>query len=353
MLDDSDDDQPVTSSRPSSSSHRTVEASSKNSALERGSRHSVTPNPNKKGDQHNHSHTITSATTTAGSISNNIRTVTGRGGRVPSREGKRAYDRRSGTGRGREIKKSGGGARNWGSDQNEARIAEQQPPSLANDEEVLPEEDGEVNPQGKEEEQKKEAVEVSEELQRRPDEEDRTMTLDEYLKKKAEEEHKLASEAFKTLSIKDLVVDEIFAAKTALKKGEQEYLSMGNEGRKKSQKKSSTNKQVPKSEKLAVDFRVGKSSSFGAPSGSGRANRTVRKEGENRNHTADKRLENAVDVTTGNRVEGRKERNFEGGRSRGGGRGGRSFTGRGHTDNINATIHHPIDVSDTIAFPSL
>jgi plasminogen activator inhibitor 1 RNA-binding protein len=193
-----------------------VEVSSKNSALESGSHYSVNPNPNKKGDQHNHSPTTASATTTAGSTSSNLRTGTRRGGRVPSREGKRAYDRRSGTGRGREIKKSGGGARNWGSDQNEARIAEQQPTSLANDEKVPPEEDGEVNPQGLEEEQKKEAVQVNEEVQHRPDEEDRTMTLDEYLKKKAEEEqnHKLASQALNALSIKDFLVYEIFAAKT-------------------------------------------------------------------------------------------------------------------------------------------
>jgi plasminogen activator inhibitor 1 RNA-binding protein len=48
----------------------------------------------------------------------------GRGGRAPARDGKRAYDRRSGTGRGKEIKKDGGGARNWGSDKAEAKKME-------------------------------------------------------------------------------------------------------------------------------------------------------------------------------------------------------------------------------------
>mmetsp|Transcript_11746 Transcript_11746/g.17244 ORF Transcript_11746/g.17244 Transcript_11746/m.17244 type:complete len:129 (-) Transcript_11746:623-1009(-) len=45
----------------------------------------------------------------------------GRGSRPPARDGKRQYDRRSGTGRGKEIKKGGGGARNWGSDKNDAK----------------------------------------------------------------------------------------------------------------------------------------------------------------------------------------------------------------------------------------
>ena len=48
----------------------------------------------------------------------------GRGGRPPPRDGKREFDRRSGTGRGKEIKKGGGGARNWGSDKNEAKKME-------------------------------------------------------------------------------------------------------------------------------------------------------------------------------------------------------------------------------------
>jgi len=55
---------------------------------------------------------------------NDRNTKQGRGGRTAPRDGKRAYDRRSGTGRGKEIKKDGGGARNWGSDKNEARKAE-------------------------------------------------------------------------------------------------------------------------------------------------------------------------------------------------------------------------------------
>jgi plasminogen activator inhibitor 1 RNA-binding protein len=359
VLDDSDDDLPVTTSRPSSSSHRTVETSSKNStAMDRGSHPSAnTTSSNKRGDNHNHSHTATTTSTaptgTGSTTSSNIRS--GRAGRVPSREGKRAYDRRSGTGRGREIKKGGGGARNWGSDQNEARSAELQPTSLAHEAVALPEEEGEVTPQGQEEEeeqqqQQNEGAEITEEPQRTPEEEDRTMTLDEYLKKKAEDEQqqKLASEAFKTLAIKDLVVDETFAAKSALKKDEQEFLFMG-EG-KKPRKKSSTNKQQPKSEKLEVDFRVGVPTAFGSPSGSGRGGgRRGRREGDNRSTAA------GVDGTAVDRPDGRKGRHFEGGggRGRGGGRGGRTFSGRGRTDQTNTITPPKFDVADTIAFPSL
>jgi plasminogen activator inhibitor 1 RNA-binding protein len=365
VLDDSDDDQPVTTSRPSSSSHRTVETSSKNlTAVDRGSHQSANTTSTKKGDYHNHNHSHTSTATTAttstaptgtsSTTSSNIRS--GRGGRVPSREGKRAYDRRSGTGRGREIKKGGGGARNWGSDQNEARNAEQQPTSLAHEDVALPEEEGEVSPRGQEEEQQEaeqqqqqnEGAEITEEPQRTPEEEDRTMTLDEYLKKKAEDEQqqKLASEAFKTLAIKDSVVDETFATKSALKKDEQEFLFMG-EG-KKPRKKSSTSKQQPKSEKLVVDIRVGVPTSFGSPSGSGRGSRRGRREGDNRSMAA------GVDGTALDRSDGRKGRHFEGGgRGRGGGRGARPFSGRGRADQTNTTIPPKFDVADTTAFPSL
>jgi len=57
---------------------------------------------------------------------NNTKGGRGEGGRVrpAARDGKRTFDRRSGTGRGREIKKDGGGARNWGSDKADARKAE-------------------------------------------------------------------------------------------------------------------------------------------------------------------------------------------------------------------------------------
>ena len=60
----------------------------------------------------------------AGRQNANRNTKYGRGGPPPQRDGKRQYDRRSGTGRGREIRKDGGGAHNWGSDANEARSIE-------------------------------------------------------------------------------------------------------------------------------------------------------------------------------------------------------------------------------------
>ncbi len=48
----------------------------------------------------------------------------GRGGRIPAHDGKRAYDRQSGTGCGKEIKKEGGGGHNWGSEKINAKKAE-------------------------------------------------------------------------------------------------------------------------------------------------------------------------------------------------------------------------------------
>ena len=46
----------------------------------------------------------------ARNANNDRNTKGGRGPRPPARDGKRQYDRRSGTGRGKEIKKGGGGA---------------------------------------------------------------------------------------------------------------------------------------------------------------------------------------------------------------------------------------------------
>jgi len=62
----------------------------------------------------------------SGNHNNEHRNNNNKGSRVrpAARDGKRTFDRRSGTGRGKEIKKGGGGARNWGSDKVDARSGE-------------------------------------------------------------------------------------------------------------------------------------------------------------------------------------------------------------------------------------
>jgi plasminogen activator inhibitor 1 RNA-binding protein len=128
---------------------------------------------------------------------NDRNTKHGRGERAPSRSGKRAYDRRSGTGRGTETKKEGGGARNWGSDKNEARKAQgpvdDSPEVDANNDvepALIPEE---VEPEPEE------AKEIVEEV-------DNTISYEEYLKTKARPE----SELFAPKAIRE--VENEFAA---------------------------------------------------------------------------------------------------------------------------------------------
>lgn len=106
-----------------------------------------------------------------------------KGGRGPrhARDGKRTYDRRSGTGRGREVKKSGGGARNWGSDAQDAKNAE----GHVNEQDLKKqgaedaEQDGKAIAAEEEREQEAPPAVVVEE------EEDHTMTVEEYLASKS------------------------------------------------------------------------------------------------------------------------------------------------------------------------
>jgi plasminogen activator inhibitor 1 RNA-binding protein len=171
---------------------------------------------------------------------NDRNTKQGRG-RAPARDGKRAYDRRSGTGRGKEIKKGGGGARNWGNDKNEARKAEG---TVNEGEEAAatepkPEET-EAAPQGSEEAAAP-APEVVEE-------EDKTMTLEEYMESKRNPD----STAFKPFAEKELVNE--FAGKASVKAVEEDFLKMG--GGKSLRKKGSKKDQKAT---LDVGFKVSSS----------------------------------------------------------------------------------------------
>lgn len=156
----------------------------------------------------------------------------GRGSRPAARDGKRTHDRRSGTGRGREVKKGGGGGRNWGSDQNDARKAEG--PVTEGKEDVNTPESEEAA------EKEEEAVEEKE-----PEPEEITMSYDEYMAQKAKPD----SEAFKALESRE--VDNEFAGKAAAKKEEADFLVMG--GGKGLRKKGAGKKEK---EKLVLDFKV-------------------------------------------------------------------------------------------------
>lgn len=244
----------------------------------------------------------------------------GRAGRVPARDGKRAYERRSGTGRGKEIKKGGGGGHNWGSEQIDAKKAEGGV-------------DDANNPA--EEETEKEAVEedaTGEEEKnpaREPEPEDNTMSYDEYLATKATPD----LEVFKPLE--ERKVDNEFAGKAATMKETEDFLVMG--GGKQPKKKGSAKKEP---EKLVLDFKI-KSAITDERDGGGR--REGRRDGGG-----------GRDGGRGGRREGGERRDGRGGRG-GGDRGGRRERGgRGPTGGGGGEGRGSKGiVFDANAFPSL
>jgi len=220
---------------------------------------------------------------------NDRNTKHGRGGRPPVRDGKRVYDRRSGTGRGKEIKKGGGGARNWGNAKDEAKKAEGR---INENEEVAPATDGNENPDVPAEEAK-------------PEVEDNTMTLAEYMASKGKKEE---------AALRD--VKNEFEGKAVAAKGDEEAFMVMGGGKKKKDKKK---KEVEK-KSVDVGFRVGNPNSDGGRGGRGRGG------------------------GRGDRRDGR-------GRGRGG-KGGRGAGGRGPKTGGNKKPQG-INVNDEGAFPSL
>jgi plasminogen activator inhibitor 1 RNA-binding protein len=159
---------------------------------------------------------------------NDRNTKHGRGGRAPARDGKRAYDRRSGTGRGKEIKKGGGGARNWGNDKAEAKKME----GKVDEEEVKEDKPAEG-------ESPAEETPVAPEPEPEPKPQDNTMTLAEYMASKEKKD-----------ATSDREVENEFQGKTAAKKVEVDFLVLG-EGKSKKKKKGKDTKQA-----VEVGFRV-------------------------------------------------------------------------------------------------
>jgi plasminogen activator inhibitor 1 RNA-binding protein len=249
---------------------------------------------------------------------NDRNTKGGRGGPRPAREGKRTFDRKSGTGRGKEIKKGGGGAHNWGNDKNLARRNEGAVTEDQVGEEVI-----------KEEIEQEPKVVVEEE----PEEEDNTLTFDEYMKQKARPNSELFAPP------KEREVTNEFANVKAKAAVEEEFLVMGTgTGRKKKGVKTVEKKTVEVNFRVADSTEQDKRSNYNKRDGDrrssgGRGGRGYDKRGSGRGRGGD---------------SGRG-RGGDSGRGRGGGRGregGRGRSGGGRSSS-------GINVNDSSAFPSL
>lgn len=225
----------------------------------------------------------------------------GRGGRPPPRDGKREFDRRSGTGRGKEIKKGGGGARNWGSDKNEAKKME----GRINENEVVA-----TKKEGGDEESKPTDSPKEAEPEKVVD---NTMTYSEYVASKGKKEEVAQRE-----------IEDAFKGVTVAVSVEESFMVMGGAKQKKIKKQKDAKKTID------VGFRV-KSSNTEESSRSGDRN--------------------------GDRGRDESRGGGRGGRGRGGrGRGeGRGRGGRGSSKGPSSSNKKPsgINVQDENAFPSL
>jgi plasminogen activator inhibitor 1 RNA-binding protein len=273
----------------------------------------------------------------------------GRGGRVAPRNGKRAYERRSGTGRGKEIKKDGDGAHNWGSDKNEARSAQG---STVTADVVVVDEVTEYNAGDEDDDQR--VAERDDELEagddyaseRQPEEPrpapiDNTISYEDYLKAKAAEASALSSGLLAPVKPREFV-DEFANIKPAIAQ-EEDFLVLG--GGKSKRKKEVKSAETPAAAAdLLAGLRVAPGGNDGfRGSGRGRGERgRGRGDGEGeRGRGADARGRG------GGRGRGRGGRDHFGGR--GGGRG-RGFDERGGRGGRGRDL---VNVLDETAFPSL
>jgi len=154
----------------------------------------------------------------------------GRGAFVP-RGNKRPFDRRSGTGRGKEDKKGGAGKGNWGTFQDDQKVGEE----VERQEEKTPAET-EVQPQGEQPQGGDAATEQKQEQPKEPEEEeDKTRTLDDFLKSKAAVKVELP----KARTAGEGVDNSEWKGFTPLKKDEEDLgpLSKKGEAKKKESKK--------------------------------------------------------------------------------------------------------------------
>lgn len=302
VLDDSDDEQPQVKAT----------SNNKNSASSAGAGGDVAKQSQQSVSDHD---------SKSRRNPNNDRNTKGGRGPRRARDGKRTYDRRSGTGRGKEIKKGGGGARNWGSDKVDAKKAEGDV-----DEQEL---NKEVEGQGGEGGGGEEVAEVpaaTPEPVIEEEEEDKTLTLEEYMASK-----KKTVSVFGSMTKGEKVIENEFEGKNARVAVEEDFLEKT--GGKALRKKGSSAKDKGV-EKLDLNFRI-KKASGGDGDRDDRPRRTGggRGGGEGGGAGGDRRRGG------GDRRSGGRGR---GGRGGGGGGGGRRGGGRGGNFAL-----------DTNAFPSL
>jgi len=278
---------------------------------------------------------------------NNDRNTKGGRGPRTARDGKRTYDRRSGTGRGKEIKKGGGGSRNWGSDKNDAKKAEGDVAAVLADEKNSTD-----NVADKTEDIKATEEEVAIVEEKEEEEEEPTMSLEEYLESK-----KPAGESIFGVK-KEKTASDIgneFEGKEAHVAIEEDFVVMGTG---KSLRKKTGKKEV---QKLDLEFRVASSNGSGDRrprdgggrgdrDGGGRGNRGDR-DGGGRGNRGDRDGGGRGDRDGGGRGDrgdrrggGRGDRRPRGGERRGAG-GRRPGRGRGSNNSGFAF--------DATSFPSL
>jgi len=171
----------------------------------------------------------------------------------PQERGKRVYDRKSGTGRGKEVKKGGGGRANWGKEGGEnweepsteqQQQQEGEEGKTATSVENTPKEEEKVAPVKEESEEDRKYREEEEKKRKEEEEkEEKMMTLDDYLKKKESEKAEKAAiipelpaprQAGEGVDKKEL---QKWAQFTALKRDEEEEKSGEKKGEKKGDKK--------------------------------------------------------------------------------------------------------------------
>jgi len=174
------------------------------------------------------------------------------------RGNKRIYDRKSGTGRGKEIKKGGGGRRNWGKGEEETTWVETPAVEQESEEskrgDAASKQDSAVSapPPVKEESEEEKKIREEEEKKRKEEEEReaKLMTYEDYLKKKESEKNEKSSiiPGLPTLRKPGEGVDQNelsqWAKFTPIKRAEEEDKSSEGEG-KKEKKKESKKQAVP------------------------------------------------------------------------------------------------------------
>jgi plasminogen activator inhibitor 1 RNA-binding protein len=262
---------------------------------------------------------------------------TKRSGRAPVREGKRAYDRRSGTGRGKEIKKGGGGAHNWGSDKVDAKAVEHtQVGALAAEEQENVDAAAVNGEENTELEGEQEPGAAAEEQEPEPEPEDNTMSYEEYLASMKEKKSGLLA------PVEERQVINEFGNVAPAKKVEEDFT--GGAGGKSKRKKAAAGKEKEDAStdvaaELLAGLKVGGPDSGGRGRGRGRGGR-----GRGRSDGPD------GPGDRGGRGRGRGER----GGGRGGGRGRTtSGRGRGGGGRGSSSSGGRINVMDENAFPSL